>query len=353
MNNTVMNNPHIGPGPPALSGLPPDAATWVSEVLQRTEVASPDEVVGVRLMRDAPKRLAFVHLSPGKPSPGKPSSDKEIVLKQYRDREGVQTNQTLQTLADAGLAAPGRFRVTRPLGWDDGHLTQVAERAPGLDWGTWFDVEPDRLRGASAAVAEWMIALQQLTRQRLSAPLRDQSQHRSPARLMRESGELADLFPDHAPAVFVAAEQAVDVLSSEPESLVASHGDLHLDEVFVTEDPQPVVTVVDLDSAGLRRPSADIGFALAMLLVSSRLRTGSFVPGATAGLSFWTRWAPTGSDRAAVPSQMVRSLLMSLHLELVAYGKDRAELLPIWLDLSTTALSSGVEAALARASQLG
>ncbi len=338
VNRALMNTQHIGPGPLTWDGLPPDAETWVADVLARTGVASLEEVAGVRLVRDGRKRLAHVRLA----------TDKELVLKQYRDREGVQTNLALQRLADAGLAAPGRFRVTLALGWDDDNLTQVTERASGLDWGTWFDREPKELRRASSAVADWITTLQQLP-----ILLPDQTEHRSPARLMREARELADLYPDHAATVLDTARQAADALSVDAESLVPSHGDLHLDEVFISDDPQPVVTVVDLDTAGARRPSDDIGFALAMVLVSSRLRTGSFVPGATAGLALWTRWALTGPDQTAVPSQMVRSLVMSLHLELVAYAKDRGYLLPLWLDLASAALASGVEGALKRAGQIG
>lgn len=317
---------------------PDETAAWASEVLAATGTASPADVRTVRVLRGPPKRLAEVVLKGGG----------LLVLKQYRNRRGTETNRILQRLATGGLAPPSRFRVTRALGWHDAHLTQVAEHASGRDWGSWFDSDAPELRRASGAVADWIAALQGVT-----VDFPDRSGHRSAARLLREAGAVAESFPDWASDVMSLAEEASEVLSAGEHPLVASHGDLHLDEVFVTDEPEPVVTVVDLDTAGLRRPSDDVGFALAMLLVSSRMRGGTFSPGATAALAFWTRWAKAGRDREAVASQMVRSLLMSLHLELVVYQKRREDLLPVWLDLASTALSGGVDAALHRANEIG
>ncbi len=56
--------------------------------------------------------------------------------------------------------------------------------------------------------------------------------------------------------------------------------------------------------------------------------------------------AADGRDAEAVPAELVRALVQSLHFELVTYRTDRSELLDRWLDLAESVLTDGVPAAL-------
>lgn len=232
--------------------------------------------------------------------------------------------------------------------WSAAHRTQITDLAPGSAWGAWQTASDNAREESSIAVADWLTALQGLP-----VALEDRSDHRSTSRLRNEGALLAEMFPAEGSRIGWIVETAVQYLDTHSSALVASHGDLHLDELFIAPGQPLVVTGVDLDTAGMRRPSADVGFALAMLLVSSWMRTGSFHVGASAGRAFWRRWASTGVDAEAVPAQMARALVMSLHFELVAYRTGRVELLSLWLDLAGTALSKGVEASFNMAEEIG
>lgn len=320
-----------------LEGLSPEVAPWITEVLAELDPSLIETISDVQLLRDSPKLLATVTHAEG-----------SFVLKKYVDDEGARTNQWLHRLTEAGFAPPNRLRVTPARWWSSAHRTQIADLARGSAWGTWLTVSDSEREESSIAVADWLTALQ-----RLPVVLEDRTNHRSLPIMRKEATRLADAFPDASPTLDWIVEATSHHLNTEPSSLVASHGDLHLDELFVAPGKPLVVTGVDLDTAGLRRPSFDVGFALAMLLVSSWIRTGSFHIGASAGHAFWRRWAATGMDSEAVPAQIARSLVMSLHFELVAYRTGRVDLLPLWLDLAATAMSSGVEAILTQAEDIG
>ncbi len=320
-----------------VAALPPEVAAWIGDVVAEIDPPLTGETTAVQLLRGGRKALATVT-----------HGGELLVLKRYVDDEGALTTLWLQRLTAAGLVAPSRFLVAPARWWSPRHRTQVMDRARGSAWGDWLTGSDALRQESSIAVADWLTALQQLP-----VVLEDRTGQRSASRLRKEAASLADAFPDERHALARIAGAAAQRLEAEAGSLVPSHGDLHLDELFLAPGQQLVVTGVDLDTAGLRRPSSDVGFALAMLLVSSRMRHGSFRGGAVAGRAFWKRWAPTGQDLEAVPAQMARSLVMSLHLELVAYRTGRDELLRPWLDIAGAAVSSGVEAALSVAEEVG
>ncbi len=106
-------------------------------------------------------------------------------------------------------------------------------------------------------------------------------------------------------------------------------------------------TAIDLDTVGMRRPAYDIGYALSQMLVSSWMHTGSFAPGAGAGLAFWNHWkTASGHDSDAVPAEVTRALVQSLHFELITYRTNRLELLGLWLGLAEAMLRDGVASTL-------
>ena len=202
--------------------------TWVREALASLEFS--DGAVLVEMMRDAPKGLAVVE------APGKG----RLVFKQFKDRRGEATRRFLDQLTHAGLAAPGRFRVSRAHAWLEHNHTLVTDEAAGTDWGAWFEAEPEKLQATSEAVAQWVAALQQLTVQ-----MEDRSHLRDLTRLRREANALAAAFPTKSQWLGWIIEGISEGLGKGDPTLVPSHGDLHLDEVFITDGDPPVVTVVN------------------------------------------------------------------------------------------------------------
>ncbi|WP_167760892.1 phosphotransferase [Geodermatophilus sp. DF01_2] len=307
---------------------------WARGVLAEAVPALVGKTAGVRVLRGGPKRLAVLDMRAG---PG-------LVLKQYSDDRGAWTRRWLQRLAEAGFAPPGRFAVTPAPGWSGTHRTLVTEVAPGAAWTDWLLAPAADRDVAAVAAADWLTALQALP-----VALPDRTGYRAGEELRRESGRLADRYPDSADRLLRVADAAHGRLYGDPSSpgtgLVASHGDLHPENLHLAAGGPLTVTAIDLDTAGLRRPAYDAGYALGQLLVVSWMRTGSFQPGAAAGLAFWRRWtACGGTDAEAVPAEVARALVQSLHFELITYRTGRADLLDRWLGVAIAVLAGGVPA---------
>ena len=272
----------------------------------------------------------------------------DVVLKTYRDDRGATTLRLLSQVSMAGLAQPSRDAVTRGLGWSCEHRALVTERAPGVPWRAMLHAPaPWRVAG-SAAVGRWLVALQG---SHVDLPMR--VGYRDMADMARQAQALGLLLPDQADrlAELAAAAARVDEV---PAALVPSHGDLHPHNIHLlwpartpsAAPGSPVVTALDLDTVGLRRPAYDAGYALAQLLVMSWLRRESLVPGATAGQAFWRRWSrstPAAGDLDAVPAQFARALVQSLHYELVVLRNGRTDLVRAWCLLAETAMREGME----------
>lgn len=326
----------------SLAALPGETARWVRGVMADVAAAGIEDVAAVRVLRDGRKQLAVLESRRGSP----------LVLKQYADDRGAWTRRWLQELAAAGLRAPGEFRVTLARGWSATHRTLLTDLAPGTACAQWLSATAQDRDAAAVAAADWLTTLQGLT-----IALPDRTAHRAIASLRRESSRLAAAFPEagnRLRRIAAAVPRHLDATGSV-RLLVASHGDLHLNNLHVwhmaTAAPL-VVTAIDVDTAGMRRPSYDVGYALGQMLVFSWMRTGSFRAGARAGRAFWRRWAATGEDAGAVPAQVARTLVQSLHFELVTYRTGRTVLLGRWLDLAEAVLGGGVEGALVRAEEV-
>ncbi|WP_405216811.1 hypothetical protein [Agrococcus sp. Ld7] len=323
--------------------LDADAATrdaanrWAAEVLAETVPECSRHPFELDLLRSGAKRLAIVHADAA-----------PLVLKQYGDDRGAWTAQWLRRLADAGLTPPATDAVTLPRGWSERHRTLVTEIAPGQSWSEWTLAGPARGTGAAIAAARWLVRLQSLT---VDLPVR--TDHRAEREMHTSTTLLADRFPQHAERLRALEHDVAHRLYAAPGEaaavpLVASHGDLHpnnlhleLDEATVTalELEAPTVTALDLDTAGLRRPSYDVGYAIAQLLILSWLRTGSLLTGARSASAFWGTWRASGTDADAVPAEIARALIQSLHFELITYATGRSELIEVWLTIAEVALA--------------
>lgn len=309
---------------------------WARGVLDDVAPALAGNLVVVRVLREGPKRLALLELSTGR----------RLVLKQYSDDQGVWTRRWLQRLAEAGFAPPARFAVTREQGWSATYHTLVTDLAAGNNWAHWLHAEPDARDAAAVAAADWLARLQSL-----QIALPERTTHRAGAELCRQSGRLAEQYPRHAIGLLQVTQAAHRCLYRDTHApntgLVASHGDLHPENLYISAGRPLAVTAIDLDTAGLRRPSYDVGYALSQLLIVSWMRTGSFRSGACAALVFWDRWlAHGGPDAEAVPAEVVRTLMQSLHFELLVYRTGRNNLVQRWLGIAGEVLANGVRATL-------
>ncbi|MBW6437303.1 aminoglycoside phosphotransferase family protein [Actinoplanes hulinensis] len=311
-----------------------EAMRWARNVLATAVPPLAGSLDQVVMLRDGHRRLALLELCDGR----------WLALKQYRDSQGAWTRKWLQRLTDAGFAPPARFAVTPARGWSGIHHTLVTDVAGGHPWTHWLRA-PAAGCAAAVAAADWLIRLQSL-----SVTLPDRTRYRAGEQLRWQAGRLADQYPDHATRLLRVAETTHRLLHDNRQAagpgLVPSHGDLHPENLHVTRGGSPTVTAIDVDTAGLRRPSYDVGYALAQLLVASWMRTGSFRPGAGAGLAFWRRWtAHNGTDADAVPAEVARTLMQSLHFELITYRTARTALLDRWLDIAEAVLADGLCAA--------
>lgn len=305
---------------------------WVREVLSETHAAQPSSVAQVRVLRDGVKKLAVAELADGHP----------LVLKQYADERGAWTKRWLDRLAAAGFAPPERLAVTRARGWSATHRTLVTDLAGEHPWSSWLTVASTDRDAAAAAAADWLVALQSA-----AVTLPDRTDYRAGRELDQQCWELGLFFPAHTDSLQRVGRTAHGRLY-EPQTwashLVASHGDLHPDNLHIADDDRLSVTAIDIDTAGMRRPAYDVGYAVAQLLIMSWMRTATFHAGAGAGQAFLHRWALGGApDADAVGAEVVRALVQSLHFELITYRTGRTELLDPWLHVSHSMLTVGVE----------
>ena len=309
---------------------------WASGVLAEAAPALAGGLAEVRLLRRGPNRVVLLELSSGR----------ELVLKQYSDDRGAWTRRWLQQLAEAGFAPPAKFAVTRERGWSAEHRTLVTDLAEGNTWAHWLQAPRASGDAAAVAAADWLVRLQSL-----QVILPDRTAHRAGDELCRQSGLLVDRYPMDAGRLLRITEAVRLCLYrhrlAPVAGLVASHGDLHPENLYIRAGGSLAVTAIDVDTAGLRRASYDVGYALAQLLIASWMRTGSFRTGVSGALAFWDRWTGSGStDAEAVPAEVARALVQSLHFELITYRTGRAELVQRWLGIAESMLDNGVRGAL-------
>lgn len=282
-------------------------------------------------------------------------SARRVVAKAYRDDRGAATFALLRRLGAGGLGR-GDHRVTAPLGWSAGHRVLVTECAQGEPWSEFLVEGGPRLEAASAAVGGWLRTLHGVAEGPAGARLSSRADFRAEADMLREATRVGLCYPWYSRRLMEIA-RAATALSAESAArerrLVPSHGDLHPHNIHLEFAADRVAaTALDLDTAGLRRPSYDVGYAIAQLLVMAYMRCGTFVPGASAAEVFRSTAAepagPRSADDAAVSAQVCRALVQSLHYELVTLENGREDLLPAWCGVAEEALSGGVSAMLAR-----
>jgi phosphotransferase family enzyme len=341
--------------------LPPgwQAHTWITDVLadigmlggplRSSAEACRVEERSIRVLRSHRWPLVVGDLV------GMGGAPRTVVAKAYRDDRGAATLALLHRLSAGGLGH-GSFRVTAGLGWSSTFRVLVTECAPGEAWSDFLAQGGRRLEIASAAVGGWLRTLQGMAESPMPVLLPNRAEFRAEADMLVEATHVGSQYPCYSRRLedLTRAALAMSAASAVRETtLVPSHGDLHPHNIHIDFNRADVVaTALDLDTAGFRRPSYDVGYAVAQLLIMSVMRCGSFLPGALAAEAFWSGAMdparPWCADEAAVSAQATRALVQSLHYELVTLHNGREDLLPAWCAVAEEALSAGVSAMLRR-----
>jgi len=239
-----------------------------------------------------------------------------VVLKEYQDDneegDGRWAAQVGRRLEAAGMRPPATTTVAQTLGARAGAL--VCAHAPGRPWrqtvGTSVGDE------ASRAVGRWCAAMERTPLALPAATGRG---------VVEAAAQLEAL--ERSTLTRVGRARGADLLSAlnEPQALVTSHGNLHPENLFVTQDDLPTVTGIDLDTAAAREPAYDVGYGVAQLLVRSARRPG-IAHGRTAAAALVAGYEQAGgvASRRRIAVQAARGLLQALHYEVVALGREQA-----------------------------
>ncbi|WP_171052762.1 aminoglycoside phosphotransferase family protein [Streptomyces marianii] len=262
-----------------------------------------------------------------------------LVLKHDSYRSGRSADQAARQLRAAGLDRPP-YQVVRTIGFHPSG-TLVTEHAPGRPWAlSLTGSEADR---AVEAVVGFLTVLQGVSVELPPRPaLHEQT--------LRRLADLAEFAAMHARDGLGAVQWLAELLDPVLEPigkvrLVAGHGDLHPKNVYLDRlaAVPPLVTVIDLDHAGMYEPALDVGYAVCQILVTGTHLSLPQDELARAAGALWDRYrahgGPADDERIAV--QVARSFVQVLHFELIGYGGgDRRTLAP-WARLATEVLDEG------------
>ncbi|MFE9257790.1 phosphotransferase family protein [Streptomyces sp. NPDC006879] len=262
-----------------------------------------------------------------------------LVLKHDSHRSGRAADQAAHQLRAVGLDRPP-YQVLRTLGVHPAG-TLVAERAPGRPWA--LSLTGPEADCAVEAVAGFLIVLQGVP---VELPRRPALHEQTLCRL----ADLAEFAAIRARDGLGAVQHLTELLNPllEPARtvrLVAGHGDLHPKNVYLDRHAAtpPLVTVIDLDHAGMYEPALDVGYAICQILV-----TGTHlglpqdelarIAGALWG-SYRSHGGPADDERIAV--QVACAFVQVLYFELVGYGGGGRHTLARWAWLATEVLDEG------------
>lgn len=262
-----------------------------------------------------------------------------LVVKEDRKRVPRWADRVARLLASGGLGAGARSRVALPYGvCAPGAL--VTERVFGRSVRAAMVTAPDAAAAADLGerLAGWLLDLQ---RAPVVLPASDR---RGLSDALPQLVEVAATVADR-PAALAGLQRLAWQLQdaatrSRAQGGVVSHGDLHPGNVFLAGED---TVAIDWDTAALREPAYDVGYALTQLVVSPLQAGAPLEHGVAAACRFWETYAREGG--AASPSrvalQAARALVQSLHFELVTYGNGREDVLDLWPRAALAVLEHG------------
>jgi len=201
---------------------------------------------------------------------GTEAAKKGFIGKIDRGNRGQGTFEVLAALWNAGFRPPSPYTVVRPLAYVPDRRLLLQEKAPGrlareivfADSGAACDV--------LGRVAGWLVALQSCT---VVPPSRVEQAKEA---VVLHGRELRQSLPQHDNRIRCLVERALSEFDpSRLTALAPSHGDFHLENVFVEESGR--VTAIDLDKFGLGERAADVAYLLAQTAIMGYRRHGNFL----------------------------------------------------------------------------
>jgi hypothetical protein len=225
---------------------------------------------------------------------------RRVIGKMSRSRNAKTAFASMQKLWAAGLRPPSRYTVTEPLAWIAEHSLLVQELAPGVSMLDVLERREDIVAHALDAAA-WLRCLWSLNLEAEIVPFRADD---VASRATALSQALLDQRLEQI------AKRASGVLGATPKEHVASHGDFHPMNVFVSPDR---VTAIDLDTFARREREVDVAYFLAQLANFDLKVHGSFAGTRQAREAFLAACGPVNEER--VSAHMAWTLLGSLHYD--------------------------------------
>lgn len=197
---------------------------------------------------------------------------------QHSARAGLAT---LRMLREAGFGGPGNYRVPAPLGASPDDRSLLLELVRGEEWiGRLTCLDRGVAGDGARRAARWLALLQAAPiAVAVEPPAVDADRVAAWWEEVEESRE--DLSTAALRAVISRLRERLGAGDVTP---VPSHGDFHCKNVLLGSE---LSTVIDFDHLALREPAHDVGYCIGQWLVMSKLRQGSFGPGARHASAFW------------------------------------------------------------------
>ena len=262
-----------------------------------------------------------------------------LVVKEDRKRVPRWADRVARLLVAAGRGAGARDRVALPYGaCAPGALVTERVFGPSVRAAVVAAPDVDAAELLGERLAAWLLDLQ-----RAPVDLRPSSRRGlddALPQLVEVAATVADR-PSAVAALRRLAWQLQDATTGTREQAgVVSHGDLHPGNVFVSGGD---TVAIDWDTAALREPAYDVGYALTQLVVSPLQAGAPLEHGVAAACRFWERYASGGGTASPgrVAVQAARALVQSLHFELVTYANGREDVLDLWPRAALALLEHG------------
>ncbi len=267
------------------------------------------------------------------------TTEAHLVVKEDRTRVPRWADHVARLLVAAGRGAGSRQRVALPYGVSaSGALVTERVFGPSLRTAVAGAPDPHAAGALGARLALWLVDLQ---RAPLGMPASTRRGLPDALPQLVEVASTVGARPGAAAMLRRLAWRLQDAATASREQPgVVSHGDPHPGNVFLSGEQ---TVVIDWDTAALREPAYDVGYALTQLVVSPLGAGAPVEHGIAAARRCWAAYVEHGGTASPerVALQAARALVQSLHFELVTYANGREDVLDLWPRMALALLEHG------------
>lgn len=253
-------------------------------------------------------------------------ANSRCVAKFFKDRRGGNIAGMNRRLWNAGFCPPHPFTVAQTLAYSDVERVLIQEKAPGASlWSFLFRPAAAERPAPMQDVARWLLQLQSST---LPQATEDAT---LPQTIATQADDLIRCRQTMGNRIEACAAAMIDRLrQTDRGSLVLSHGDFHAKNIYVSSDR---ITVIDLETVGLREREADIGYFLGQISGMGNLELGSFHATDSVRKSFLDacRQSDPRLSGKRIALYIAIWFLQNLHYRLCALQDKRDEIAPVWV----------------------